>query len=112
MDLGVRVIIPTTRVKNSIVQYVVLNRIAKPVIEGFPEEHKEFVFAKELRGGQRYPQARMNNSGWKAAPRRPAARYQQQLGRPYPGGFQSIRVPDLAHPALAIVRTGRCGAVA
>ena len=39
----------------------------------------------------------MNNSGWKAARRRAAARYEEELGVPYPAGFRSIQVYDLEH---------------
>jgi len=39
----------------------------------------------------------MNNSGWKAARRRAAARYEEELGRPCPEGFRRIRVHDLKH---------------
>ena len=90
-------IIPRAHVKNGIDRYVVLNRIAKSVIEGCRGEHEEFVFTEEMRDGQRRPQARMNNSGWKAARRRAAARYESELGRPCPAGFRSIRVHDLKH---------------
>src|SRR5207253_2237279 len=90
-------IIPPAHVKNGIERYVVLNRIAKAVIEGCRGEHEEFVFTEEMRGGQRLPQSRMNNSGWKAARRRAAARYERELGRPCPAGFRSIRVHDLKH---------------
>ena len=83
--------------KNGIERFVVLNRIAKSVIEDCRGEHMEFVFTEEGRDGQRHPQARMNNSGWKAARRRAAARYTRELGLPCPLGFRSIRVHDLKH---------------
>jgi hypothetical protein len=51
------------------------------------------VFTKEMSDGHRHPQARMN----KAARRRSAARYQEELGRPCPAGFRSIRLHDLKH---------------
>jgi hypothetical protein len=55
------------------------------------------VFTKEARNGQRYPQTRMNNSGWKAAWERTAERHLEELGRPCPQGFRRIRVHDLKH---------------
>jgi integrase len=90
-------IIPRDQVKNGLERFVVLNRIAKSVIEGCRGEHQEFVFTTEEQDGSRHPQARMNNSGWKAARRRAAARYESELGRPCPGGFRSVRVHDLKH---------------
>jgi hypothetical protein len=49
-------------VKNGIERYVVLNRIAKSVIEECRGED-EFVFTYERPDGERHPQPRMNNSG-------------------------------------------------
>ena len=37
------------------------------------------------------------NSGWKAARRRAAARYETRDWAPVPQGFRSIRVHDLKH---------------
>ncbi len=90
-------IIPANHVKNGAERYVVLNRQAKSVIEACRGEHKDFVFTTEARDGQRHPQARMNNSGWKAARKRAALRYQVELGRLCPEGFRRIRVHDLKH---------------
>jgi integrase len=86
-----------THVKNGIDRYIVLNRIAQSVIEECRGAHDEFVFTHE---GQ--PQPRMNNSGWKAARRRAAARSEAELGAPCPAGFRSIRVHD-SSTRLAIV---------
>ena len=55
------------------------------------------MFTTEDRDGHRHPQTRMNNSGWKAARRRAAAKYERELGMPCPAGFRSIRVHDLKH---------------
>jgi len=85
-------VVPATDVKNAIDRYVVLNRIASSVIEECRGAHHEFVFTHEG-----HPQPRMNNSGWKAARRRAAARYEAELGAPCPAGFRSIRVHDLKH---------------
>jgi integrase len=90
-------IIPRDHVKNGLERFVVLNRIAKSVIEGCRGEHDEFVFTTQERDGPRHPQFRMNNSGWRAARRRAAARYEQELGSRCPAGFRSIRVHDLKH---------------
>ncbi len=90
-------IIPAEHVKNGAERYVVLNGTAKSVIEACRGEHGQFVFTTLARDGQRRPQSRMNNSGWKAARRRAALRYPQELGRSAPEGFRRIRVHDLKH---------------
>ena len=89
--------IPAYHVTNGAERYVVLDRTAKSVIETCRHEHPEFVFTSETRDGQRNPQARMNNSRWKAARRRAAAQYAEELGRPCPEGFRRIRVHSLKH---------------
>jgi integrase len=85
-------VIPRDYVKNALDRYVVLNRNARSVIENCRGRHSEFVFT--CRGS---PVTRIYNSGWKAARRRAAARYERELGRPCPAGFRSIRVHDLKH---------------
>jgi integrase len=71
---------------------VVLNRIAKSVINERRGEHAEFVFTCE---GQ--PITKIYNSGWKSARSRAAGRYKSEFGRECPEGFRSIRVHDLKH---------------
>ena len=85
-------VIPRDYVKNGLDRYVVLNRIAKSVIECCRGQHPEFVFTCENK-----PVAGINNNGWKAARRRAAKRYAQTFLRPCPPGFQKIRVHDLKH---------------
>ena len=85
-------VIPRDYVKNGLDRYVVLNRIARSVIESCRGRHAEFVFT-----GKGHPLTRIYNSGWKAARRRAAARYEREFGRPCPPGFRSIRVHDLKH---------------
>lgn len=92
-DIGASVfVIPGSVVKNGLDRYVILNRTARAVIDACRAEHAEYVFTH---GGG--PIERMNNSGWKAARRRAAARYQAELGRPCPNGFRRVRVHDLEH---------------
>jgi integrase len=85
-------VIPRDYVKNGLDRFVVLNRIAKSVIDGCRGEHSEFVFTRRGK-----PIARINNSGWKAARRRASKRYASEVGRSCPNGFRSIRVHDLKH---------------
>jgi len=92
-ELGASIfVIPRDYVKNALDRYVVLNRIARSVIAGCRGRHPEFVFTYEGK-----PVTRIYNSGWKAARRRAAARYEREIGRPCPQGFRSIRVHDLKH---------------
>jgi integrase len=92
-ELGVSVfVIPRTYVKNTIDRYVVLNRIARAAIDSCRGDHPEFVFT--FRGKS---VTKIYNSGWKAARRRAAARYELKMGLPCPKGFKSIRVHDLKH---------------
>jgi integrase len=85
-------VIPSDYVKNGLDRYVVLNRIARSVIESCRGRHSEFVFT-----GKDSPVTHIYNSGWKGARRRAAARYEREFGCPCPAGFRSIRVHDLKH---------------
>ena len=86
-------VIPREYVKNGLDRYVLLNRIAKCVIESCRKDHPEFVFTCDGK-----PVAGINNNGWKASRRRAAKRYPKHFcGRPCPPGFQKIRVHDLKH---------------
>jgi integrase len=92
-ELGASIfVIPRDYVKNALDRYVVLNRNARSVIENCRGQHAEFVFTC-----QGSPVTRIYNSGWKAARRRAAARYEREFGHPCPAGFRSIRVHDLKH---------------
>jgi integrase len=84
--------VPRTFVKNGLDRFVVLNRIARSVIESCRGKHPEFVFTHESK-----PVTKIYNSGWKAARRRAAARYENELKMPCPFGFRSVRVHDLKH---------------
>ena len=85
-------VVPRNFVKNGLDRYVILNRIAKSVIDGCRGAHAEFVFTCEQQ-----PVTRIYNSGWKAARRRASRRYASEIGRQCPDGFKAIRVHDLKH---------------
>jgi integrase len=85
-------VVPRSFVKNGLDRFVVLNRIAKSVIDDCRGEHQEFVFTRRGK-----PITRIYNSGWKAARRRASKRYAAEFGRSCPKGFQSVRVHDLKH---------------
>lgn len=85
-------VVPRKLVKNGLDRYVVLNRVARSVIESCRGQHAERVFTREGR-----PLVRMYNSGWRGARRRAAARYPEVVGQACPEGFSAIRVHDLKH---------------
>ena len=85
-------VIPREHTKFELDRYVVLNRIARSVIESCRGKHPESVFTYQGK-----PITKMYNSGWKAARRRAAVRYERELKRPCPAGFRKVRVHDLKH---------------
>lgn len=85
-------VVPRAFVKNGLDRFVVLNRVAKSVIDACRGAHPEFVFTRD---GE--PVTRIYNSGWRAARQRAAKRYEVEIGRSCPEGFRRIRVHDLKH---------------
>lgn len=71
-------LIPRAKVKNGDERLVVLNRVARSVIESVRGQHKDYVFVYRGR-----PIATMHNSGWQAARKR--------------AQLQHVRVHDLKH---------------
>jgi integrase len=91
-------VIPGERVKNGEERLVVLNRVAKSVIErmrGLDPVHV-FVHARTKDGDSR-PVTKINNTAWKAARERAADAWQERHGEPAPEGFRRVRVHDLKH---------------
>ena len=60
-------------------------------------QHPVYVFTWLHRKGRRVRLTRLTNSGWRAARRRAAARYEKVLERALPAGFGRVRVHDLRH---------------
>jgi integrase len=100
--------IPGGKVKNGQDRLVVLNRIARSVIESQRGLDRHFVFTylpperKETPGEPavapvRRPLARMITSAWKKARERAADRWEKATGHPAPEGFRNVRVHDLKH---------------
>jgi integrase len=85
-------VIPREHTKLELDRYVVLNRVARSIIESCRGQNPEVVFTYEG-----HPVQKLYNSGWKAARRRAAERYPGEMGRPCPQRFRSIRVHDLKH---------------
>lgn len=82
----------TSGVKNGEDRLVVLNGVAKSVIERQRGLSKEWVFPYDGTGMHR-----MNDSAWKKARVRSAKIWQEKYLRPALPGFSSIRVHDLKH---------------
>ena len=79
-------------VKNTDDRIVVLNKIAKQVIDSQRGLHPVFVFPHE-----NHAVGRMLNSAWKNARIRAAKEYERITGMPPNKGFKSLRVHDLKH---------------
>jgi len=79
-------------VKNGEDRLVVLNDVAKSVVQGQRGLHAEWVFPFRGRAI-----AKMNDTGWKSARRSAAIQWQQEKGVSAPEGYRCIRVHDLKH---------------
>ncbi|MCP5299063.1 MAG: tyrosine-type recombinase/integrase [Chromatiaceae bacterium] len=85
-------LIPSTIVKNKEDRLVVLNDVAKSVIDAERGKHETHVFT--YRGN---PVTRIYNSGWKLARHKAAAQYAKDHGEEITWGFANLRVHDLKH---------------
>lgn len=81
-------------VKNGEERLIVLNRVAKSVIDRQRGLHPEYVFPYGKPAG---PMHRMNDSAWRKARKRAAAKWEEIHGSPAHPGFASFRVHDLKH---------------
>jgi integrase len=91
-------IIPGEHIKNGEERLVVLNGIAKSVVESVRGLHPVYVFVHARnKDGESGPVIKINNTAWKAARERAADAWEKQHGEPAPAGFRSIRVHDLKH---------------
>ena len=91
-------IVPGEQVKNGEERLVVLNRVAKSVVESLRGLHPEYVFVHaRSKKGTPLPLAKIYNTAWKAARERAADAWAKEHGEPAPAGFRKIRVHDLKH---------------
>lgn len=79
-------------VKNGEDRLVILNSIAKSIVSAQRGKNPVWVFP--YNDG---PLDRMNASGWRAARRRAADKWEKLYKRPADAGFRSVRVHDLKH---------------
>jgi integrase len=89
-------IIPGSQVKNGEERLVVLNRVARSVIDSIRGMHSEYAFVHDAKGTAE-PVGKMNNTAWKAARERAADKWEQLKGTLAPQGFRRARVHDLKH---------------
>lgn len=81
-------------VKNREYRVLVLNDVARSVIEGQRGLCDEWVFPYGDEGG---PLHRMNATAWRSARNRAAEAWQAEFGKPARQGFKKLRVHDLKH---------------
>lgn len=94
-------IIPGSRAKNSDDRLVVLNRVARSIIEGQRGKHPGYVFAHaRAKDSVCVPVTKMYNTAWKSARERAADEWAKRRGQPAPEGFRNVRVHDLKHTHL------------
>lgn len=89
--LGVSVFV-LTETKNDQDRVVVLNAVARRVIDAQRGVHRTWVFPYRERRVET-----MNNNGWQAARKAAADKYPEAFDRPAPAGFRSLHVHDLRH---------------
>jgi integrase len=101
-------IVSGEKVKNGHDRLVVLNRVARSVIDGVRGQHPERVFVRypkppKAKAGcprvipEPVPVKTMNATAWKAGRVRAAKKWQERTMRPAPEGFRRVRVHDLKH---------------
>ena len=97
-ELGTSVfVIPGDRVKNAEDRLVVLNRIARSVVEEARGMHPEYVFVRQEKDGRGVPLKKMYGTAWKNARERAADAWERVHGTAAPEGFRRVRVHDLKH---------------
>ena len=90
-------VIPGEKVKNSEERLVVLNRIARSVIEEARGMHPVYVFVRQSKDGFTVPVKTMNNTGWKSARGRAANAWERAHGAVAPEEFRRVRGNDLQY---------------
>jgi integrase len=92
-ELGTSVfIVPAGLVKNREDRLIVLNGVARSVVEERRGKHARWVFTYR---GHRL--GCMNNTAWQNARKAAAVKYRKETGRDAPWGFEHARVHDLKH---------------
>ena len=91
-------IIPGERVKNGQERLVVLNRVAKSVVESLRGRHATHVFVRtNPKTKESRPVTKMYNTAWRSARERAADQWAERYQEPAPEGFRQVRVHDMKH---------------
>src|SRR3984885_14614873 len=75
-------LIPAERVKNAEERLVVLNRVARSIIDSLRGKHPDCVFVREFKKKEPQPVRGMNNTAWKNARARAAEKWAEAKGEP------------------------------
>jgi integrase len=90
-------VIPKDYVKNGEERLVVLNRVARSVVDSLRGLHPTHVFVRVPKNGAAQPVTKMYNTAWKSARERAANIWAERHGERAPEGFRNVRVHDLKH---------------
>jgi integrase len=90
-------VIPKNYVKNGEERLVVLNRVARSVVDSLRGLHPTHVFVRVPKKGSAQPVTKMYNTAWKSARERAAKTWAERHGERAPEGFRNVRVHDLKH---------------
>ena len=96
---AVRSVFVLPRTKNGQPRAVVLNDVAQSIVDSQRDLHPTYVFTylPAGEGAERSRVNAVNQSAWRKARSRAAAKYQQALGMPCPAGFADLHFHDLRH---------------
>jgi integrase len=92
-------IIEGDKVKNEQDRLIVLNLVARSVIDSVRGQHPEYVFVRnpKPKEARPVPLDSMNTTAWKNGRKRAAGKWEERTGEPAPDGFRRVRVHDLKH---------------
>jgi len=97
-ELGTSVfVIPAEGVKNGEERLVVLNPVAKSVVESLRGLHPVYVFVRTFKEDKPRPVTKVYNTAWKSARERAADKWTERHGEAAPEGFRQVRVHHLKH---------------
>lgn len=91
-------IIPGERVKNGAERLVVLNGVAKSIVDSLRGLHRTHVFVRtNPKTDESRPLTKIYNTAWKSARERAADTWAERHQESAPEGFRRVRVHDLKH---------------
>lgn len=91
-------IIPGERVKNGAERLVVLNGVAKSIVDSLRGLHRTHVFVRtNPKTDESRPLTKIYNTAWKSARERAAYTWAERHQESAPEGFRRVRVHDLKH---------------